>query len=106
MTEDQFWNGDPYLPVVYRKLSIERRKERNEYLWIQGMYIFEAFSVVMHNAFRKKGTTPAKYPEKPYRITPMTEEEKKEKAEKERQKAIASLTAWKAAWDKKNGRKY
>lgn len=103
MSEDQYWNGTPYLATVYRKLSINKRKERNEYLWIQGMYIFEAFSVVMHNAFRKRGTTPAKYPQEPYRITPMTKDEKTERAEKERKKAIESLTAWKAAWDRNNG---
>ena len=103
MPEDQYWNGKPYLAVVYREMAQNKRKEKNEYLWIQGMYIYEAFSTVMYNAFRKKGATPARYAEKPYRITPMTEEEKEEQAEKERQKAIASLTAWKAAWDKKNG---
>lgn len=105
MTEDQFWNGSPYLAVTYRKLGLERRKLKNEYLWIQGMYIHEAFSVVMQNAFRKKGSTPAKYSDKPYRITPMTEEEKKARVKAEREKAIASLNAWKSAWDNKNGRR-
>ena len=103
MTEEQYWKGDPYLAVVYRKIATNRRKERNEYLWIQGMYIYEAFSTVLYNAFRKKGTKPAKYAEEPYRINPLTEAEKKQQAEKERQKAIASLNAWKSAWDRKNG---
>lgn len=67
------------------------------------MYIYDALSTIMYNAFRKKGSTPAKYAQEPYRVTPMTEAEKKQQAEKERQKAIASLTAWKAAWDRKNG---
>ena len=103
MTEDQYWRGSPYLAVVYREIAVNKRKEKNEYLWIQGMYIYEAFSTVMYNAFRKKGSTPAKYAQEPYRVTPLTEEEKLAQAEKERQKAIASLNAWKSAWDKKNG---
>lgn len=103
MTEEQYWKGNPYLAVVYREIATNRRKEKNEYLWIQGMYIYEAFSTVMYNAFRKKGTRPVRYVEEPYRITPLTDAEQKAKAEKERQKAIASFTAMKAAWDRKNG---
>ena len=103
MTEDQYWRGKPYLTVVYRDVAKRKREETNEYLWIQGMYIYEAFSTVMYNAFRKKGTNPAKYAEKPYRVTPMTEEEKKAEAEAEREKAIRSLNAWKDAWDRKHG---
>ena len=103
MSLDEYWKGPPYLAVVYRELNTNKRKEKNEYLWLQGMYIYEAFSTVMYNAFRGKGKSPAKYTEKPYRITPETEEEKREKAEAERKKAISSLTAWKAAWDRKNG---
>lgn len=71
-------------------------------MWLQGMYIYEGFNAIMHNAFAKRGAKPLHYPKEPYRITPMTEEEKREAAERERQKAIASLNAWKSAWDKAN----
>ena len=102
MTIEQYWKGDPYLAVVYRDVDTRRRVDINQFLWLEGRYVYEAVQAVMHNAFSKKGTKPLHYPDEPYRITPETEEEKKAKAEAERQKAIKSLTAWKEAWDKKN----
>ena len=105
MTYEQFWKGDPYLAVVYREVEMRRRQEQNENLWIQGRYVLDAFTSVMSAAFGKKGSKPFQYPKEPYRITPLTEEEKKEAQEKERQKAIRSLNAWKDAWDRQNGRK-
>ena len=103
MTNEQFWKGDPYLAVVYRDVDTRKRKDLNGFLWLEGKYVYEAVSVVIHNSFSKKGTRPIYYPDEPYRITPETEAEKKEKAEAERQKAIRSLTAWKEAWDRSHG---
>jgi hypothetical protein len=100
MTEEQFWKGDPYLAVVYRDVATRKRVETNEFLWLEGRYVYEAIFSVIHNAFSKKGAKPIWYPEEPYRITPETEEEKQARAEAERQKAIKSLTAWKDAWDR------
>lgn len=103
MSPKDYWEGDPYLTIVYRKVEERRIKETNEFLWLQGKYVLDAMDVAIHNRFSKKGTTPLEYPKEPYRITPPTEEEKKAKAEAERQKAIKSLTAWKQAWDRQNG---
>ena len=91
------------MAVVYRDVDTRRRAEINSFLWLGGKYVYDALAVVMHNSFAKKGSTPIKYPEEPYRITPDTEAEKKARAEAERQKAIKSLTAWKSAWDKVYG---
>ena len=71
MTYDQYWNGDPTLVKHYRKADEIRKERRNEELWLQGMYIYEALcdvSPVLH-AFAKKGTKPQPYSEKPYAIT-------------------------------------
>lgn len=103
MTTEQFWEGDPYLAVVYRDVDTRRRVEVNEFLWLEGKYVYEAIYSVIHNRFSKRGTKAYWYPDKPYRITPETEEEKEAKAEAERQKAIKSLTAWKEAWDRAHG---
>lgn len=72
-------------------------------MWLQGEYVYEAVRSVVHNYFTKKGSKAVWYPEKPYRMTPLTEEEKKAAAEAERQKAIKSLDAWKTAWDRAHG---
>lgn len=77
---DVFWNGDycsfKYYAEVY-KLDVERR---NQELWMQGMYNYEAFATVMSRTMDKRSK--AKYPDKPYRITEMSEDEKE--AEKKR----------------------
>ena len=54
----------------------------DSWCWFMGAYVKEAFSVVMANAFAKKGAQPVKYRESPflkeYNEThrPLTEEEK------------------------------
>lgn len=103
MTYEEFWKGSPYLAVAYRKAEQKRRETKNTYLWLQGKYVLDAFTCVMSAAFGKKGKKPISYPKEPYRITPLTEEEKKEQAEKARNKFVANLNAWKAAWDRQNG---
>lgn len=79
---DEFWNGD-YTHLKYYveryNLEIERR---NQELWLQGLYFYDALTTVISNALAKKGSGQKKYPEKPYRITEKTEEEKKEEKQK------------------------
>ena len=88
------------MAAIYRDVDTRRRVDINDFLWLEGRYVYEAIYSVIHNAFSKKGTKPVWYPDEPYRITPETEAEKEAKAEAERQKAIRSLTAWKEAWDR------
>ena len=77
--EKEFWDGD-YTRLKYyvrqRNFMIERK---NEELWLQGMYFYEALSVSLAKAFGKKGMTHnINYPEKPHRLTPLTPEEQEE----------------------------
>ena len=97
--EKEYWHGDPTHLKYYVKAHELKNEQKNEELWLQGLYIYNAISVVMHNAFSKKGTQPEKYLEKPIRLTPIPEKETKKNAEKERQKIIADLTAWGKAWE-------
>lgn len=52
--------------------------------WLNGLYNYEAFAVVLSNAFKDKGQQPAKYRDKPLYIEHkeknrvLTEEEKKD----------------------------
>lgn len=71
---DDYWNGD-YTMLKYKAEEYQIAKEaRNEELWLQGLYFYDAFNVVMHNAFSKGEKK--QYIDKPIRITPMTEVEK------------------------------
>ena len=76
MTYDLYWNDNPELAKYYRKADEIRNERRNQELWLQGMYIYEALcdvSPVLH-AFAKKGTKPAPYSTSPY---PLTEKARK-----------------------------
>ena len=68
MTPEQYWDGDCTLVKYYRKAEEIRNEKRNQELWLQGMYIYEALcdvSPVLH-AFAKKGTKPSPYSAEPY----------------------------------------
>ena len=71
MTPEQYWDGEPYLARAFRKADEMRMERKNQELWLQGMYIYEAIcdaSPILHD-FAKKGTKPHPYVEKPYPIT-------------------------------------
>lgn len=82
MTVDEFWDGLPILAKSYRELHRLRNEQKNQELWMQGMYVHEAFTAVMSAVLSKKGAKPIKYPEQPYRITAKTQKEKAEEKEK------------------------
>ena len=96
MTAEQYWDGDPMLAKYYRKADELRRKRKNEDLWIQGMYIYEALcnvSPVLH-AFAKRGTKPLPYPDHPYALTVNDrKEEAKILEQREREKAKRYMEA-------------
>jgi hypothetical protein len=104
MTLEQYWDGDPMLAKYYRKANEFRRKRRNEELWLQGMYIYEALcdvAPVLH-AFAKRGTKPVPYPDHPYALTVNDrEEEKKLKEKREREKAKRYMEAKMATINKR-----
>ena len=60
MTEDQFWHGDMRLLEVYQK-AYYRNNTYNA--WLQGQYNYIAHSISLSNAFAKKGTKQAEYPQ-------------------------------------------
>ena len=90
MTPEQYWDGDPSLAKYYRKAHELQRKRKNEDLWLQGMYIYEALCDVspIMNGFAKKGTKPHPYTDRPYSITKDDrEDERKLKEQRDREKA-------------------
>ena len=84
MTYEQYWEGDCALVKYYRKAEEIRNERRNQELWLQGMYVYEAVcdvSPILH-AFAKKGAKPHPYPAKPYAIS--EKQIRQEREEKER----------------------
>lgn len=83
MSYDEFWYKSPYRTKYYLDSYKRKIKQQDEYMWMQGMYIYEALckvSPILH-AFSKKGTKPLPYSEKPYLYNNddfKTEEEKEQ----------------------------
>jgi len=90
MTYDEFWHGDVSMVRAYRKAQELRDKRKNQELWLQGMYVYEAIcdvAPILH-AFAKKGTKPEPYAKEPYPITEADVREREEREARIRQERI------------------
>lgn len=102
MTYEQYWEGDPRLTEHYRKANYLVIERKNQEMWLQGLYFYNALTSVASMIFAKKGAKKEKYIDKPPNIFPKTQQELDREAEKERDKAIAVLTAWNKSWAAKH----
>ena len=103
MTPEQYWDGDPLLAKYYRQADEIKQQRRNQELWLQGMYIYEALCDVapVLQAFAKKGTKPIPYLDHPYSLTTKErEDEKKLQEKREREKARRYMEAQMAKLNK------
>lgn len=90
MSREEYWNGnDPAVLREYIEADKLRQERQNGEAWLQGVYIYEALTTALSNAFSKKGTPPKRYAEKPYDlgIREKTEAEKQREIEEQRKKA-------------------
>ena len=93
MTYDEFWNQDVSLVKVYLKTHELREKRRNQELWLQGMYFYEALcdASPLFRFSMKKGTIkPEPYVKEPY---PSTAAEMREREEREARQKEERLKA-------------
>lgn len=84
MTEEQYWDKDSTLVVAYRKAEELKTNRKNQEMWLQGAYVYEALcrvSPLLH-AFAKKGTKPVPYIAEPFAITEKQAEYRQEEKEK------------------------
>lgn len=70
MSYDEFWNTSLDRLAAYWQAHQFAVESRNQELWLQGVYIRDAVACCL--------SANAKYPEKPHRITAMTDAEKEE----------------------------
>lgn len=85
MTEEQYWDKDNQLVIAYRKADELRMTRKNQELWLQGAYFYDALcrvSPILH-AFAKKGTKPTPYLSEAYALNEkqaeLVQEEKSKK---------------------------
>ena len=98
---NEFWQLNVRTLRPYLLAENIKREERNYFAWLQGAYIYDAVSVIVGNAFAKKGSNKKEYLKEPIKITPPTEEEKRIKAERERRKVIAMFKAMEKSFNEK-----
>lgn len=84
MSYELYWHGDPGLVRAYRKAEELRNEKRNQEMWMQGLYIYEALCdvSVLIPRFSKKKIKPEPYTEKPYPLKSKKKKSKKMDEEK------------------------
>lgn len=104
MTPEQFWDDDCTLVIAYRGAWKLRQQEKNRWLWLQGLYIYEALCDVspMLHAFAKKGTKPVPYMKEPIALS---ETEIKERKERDERRAYEQSIAETKEWMKRHNAK-
>ena len=73
MTYEQFYYGDYTLVLAYREAYKLKLQERNQELWLQGLYVLEAIA--------SSNSKDHKYPKEPF---PIDREEQEKRAERDR----------------------
>lgn len=90
MTYEQYWYGDPWMVVTYKRAHQLKVEMLNQQMWLQGLYIHNAVQAVVSTAMGKR----AKYIEKPLDLKPKDNE-------KEKQKAILFFEQLRLRWEQK-----
>lgn len=94
MTNEEFWYEQPRLAKAFREAQKLRNDMLNQQLWLQGLYNYDAFSVVVSNAFGKQGSKKPTYLKEPLELHPH-----KQTPEEIRQQLVNELNLWKEAFD-------
>ena len=98
MTWDEFWfESLDRLAFFWQKHQFDV-EARNQELWMQGIYIQEAVAVVMDTKHM------VKYPDKPHRITEMTDAERKADNRRKIERLREFLHAHKQNWDMRHNK--
>ena len=91
MSYDEFWNGDVSMVKAYRRAYELQEKRRNQELWLQGMYFYEALcdaSPLFRFTMKKGMVKPEPYLKEPYPITAAEVQEREEREAKLREERI------------------
>lgn len=87
VTYDDYWHGDPYIAKYERQAEQIRNDKRNQEMFQQGAYIYQALcavSPVLH-AFAKNGTNPEPYLAEPL---PLTKKQAQKQAQRRYQEKV------------------
>lgn len=88
MSEEQFWRANPRIIKVWEKAFRNSENHKNFMNYVLGGYVYNAVQIAIGKALDGKKFK-GEYLEKPMRIFPQTEEEKKQEERQALEKAIA-----------------
>lgn len=69
MTYNEFWNQDVAMVRAYRKAHELKRRQQNDALWLQGIYVRDALLATVGNMFAEKSSKKNEYPAEPYPVS-------------------------------------
>ena len=96
MSYEDFWHGDVAMAKAYREAKALSDKRKNQELWLQGRYIYDAIcsaAPLMRFTFSKAPVKAEPYLSEPYPITAAEREEKKEKEARLKQERMKAQFA-------------
>jgi len=100
MTAEEYWEGDPHLAPFYYQAYKLRFDMQNQQAWLNGLYVFNAVSTAISNAFSKRTH---KYVEKPFEFGKTEEDKEQADVQKEREKAISAFKQMRQKWVSEHG---
>lgn len=90
MTYEQFWYERADMAKAYRQAHELRTRQRNQELWLQGMYFAHALNCTVGNMFSKKSAKKISYPDEPF---PISEQEIRERKEQQAKQKMERMKA-------------
>ena len=104
MSYDDFWNGDVEMCKFYRKSFELKKKQVNEQLWLQGIYVYKALMSVYPYFNSWSEVKPEPYLDRPIPLTEAdAEKDKRDKEKEEMEKMVAYLEGKMASETRKGG---
>ena len=88
MTYNEYWYGDPLMVRDYYRAFRIRRKQEDERMWLQGLYVLQALQATVGNLFLSDGEEPNRYPEEPILQEKDREKEEERKAKEEEREQL------------------
>lgn len=65
MSLDEYWYGDPFLLVTYRKYNALQKRKADEIAWLNGYYNYIGLKCALSAVFAKTESDVEPYPEMP-----------------------------------------
>lgn len=99
MTYDEYWYGESYRAAYYRKMHKLQIEQRNEELWLSGLYVCNAMHVAVGNCLSKEKQ---EYMKEPIRLFPPDESERQKQIAENNRKLVERLNRFKEEFDRRN----